>query len=234
MGLDICQTTLAEASWALAEAAGHASGAIGVANAHVLALQHADRRFHGWMRAHDAILAETAPVVSALKSIHPDARRAERIYGPDLMDKTLSDYPEKCHFLLGRYAESLRILATKYGIPEERTLCTTEPEKEEARISTAIKKHKPEMIWVGFGTPYQQEWCATRRELHGLRIGVGFAFAANSGAQKRPPEWALRSGMAWLWRLAQEPGRLAPRYLKFNTAFLALWARELVRKRLNK
>jgi N-acetylglucosaminyldiphosphoundecaprenol N-acetyl-beta-D-mannosaminyltransferase len=37
-----------------------------------------------------------------------------------------------------------------------------------------------------------------------------------------------RAGLEWLFRLASEPRRLAPRYLKQNPRFLILLARQLL------
>jgi len=53
-----------------------------------------------------------------------------------------------------------------------------------------------------------------------LMVGVGAAFDYHTGAVKDAPEWMKRAGLQWAHRLAQEPGRLAKRYLKNNPAFL--------------
>jgi N-acetylglucosaminyldiphosphoundecaprenol N-acetyl-beta-D-mannosaminyltransferase len=38
-------------------------------------------------------------------------------------------------------------------------------------------------------------------------------------------------GLEWLFRVSQEPLRLAPRYLRYNPAFLAAFARQYLRER---
>jgi len=45
-----------------------------------------------------------------------------------------------------------------------------------------------------------------------VAMGVGCTFDILAGRFQRAPEWARRSGLEWLYRLAQEPKRLALRY----------------------
>ena len=54
----------------------------------------------------------------------------------------------------------------------------------------------------------------------GLLIGVGAAFDFHSGRVAQAPRWMQRSGLEWLFRLATEPRRLGPRYLKTNPLFV--------------
>ena len=63
-------------------------------------------------------------------------------------------------------------------------------------------------------------------------MGVGGAVDILGGVRKRAPRWLQRLGLEWAFRLAQDPRRLARRYLVGNTHFTWLVARELVRQRL--
>jgi len=62
----------------------------------------------------------------------------------------------------------------------------------------------------------------------GLCIGAALQFAA--GAAKRAPVWMQRAGLEWLHRLATDPVRLAPRYLRDNPMVLAALAGEAIRQ----
>jgi N-acetylglucosaminyldiphosphoundecaprenol N-acetyl-beta-D-mannosaminyltransferase len=53
-----------------------------------------------------------------------------------------------------------------------------------------------------------------------------------AGVRKRAPRWAQRTGLEWAFRLAQEPRRLAGRYVVGNTRFVVLVGREVLRTRL--
>ena len=67
----------------------------------------------------------------------------------------------------------------------------------------------------------------------GARVvhGVGGSFDILAGLTRRAPLWYQRHGLEWLYRAWQEPLRLGRRYLKTNMAFLALVARERIRRR---
>jgi N-acetylglucosaminyldiphosphoundecaprenol N-acetyl-beta-D-mannosaminyltransferase len=53
-----------------------------------------------------------------------------------------------------------------------------------------------------------------------LLIGVGAAFDMLAGVRQQAPRWMQRSGLEWLFRLGQEPHRLARRYLVYNPLFI--------------
>ncbi len=53
-------------------------------------------------------------------------------------------------------------------------------------------------------------------------IGVGAAFDIHAGLRRRAPTMLQRTGLEWAFRLAQEPRRLAGRYLRNNPTFVAL------------
>lgn len=51
-------------------------------------------------------------------------------------------------------------------------------------------------------------------------IGIGAAFDLLTGRIRQAPRWMQRVGLEWLFRLTQEPRRLAKRYLVNNPLFL--------------
>jgi N-acetylglucosaminyldiphosphoundecaprenol N-acetyl-beta-D-mannosaminyltransferase len=63
-------------------------------------------------------------------------------------------------------------------------------------------------------------------------LGVGGAFDVIAGLRRRAPAWAQGAGLEWLFRLAQEPGRLGPRYLTTNASFALMLSVALVRRAL--
>ncbi len=74
---------------------------------------------------------------------------------------------------------------------------------------------RPHLLLVAFGAPKQELF------MHGaidsirpaVAIGVGAGFDFIAGRLRRAPRWMSKSGLEWLFRLAQEPRRLAKRYL---------------------
>jgi len=63
-----------------------------------------------------------------------------------------------------------------------------------------------------------------------LCVGAAFDFLA--GTKPPAPDWMQRRGLAWLFRLYQEPKRLWKRYLVTNTVFLKKLAGQILRQRV--
>jgi N-acetylglucosaminyldiphosphoundecaprenol N-acetyl-beta-D-mannosaminyltransferase len=55
-----------------------------------------------------------------------------------------------------------------------------------------------------------------------VMLGVGQAFEILGGLKRDAPRWMQSVGLAWLFRLAQEPRRLWRRYTVHNPRFVAL------------
>ena len=111
--------------------------------------------------------------------------------------------------------------------------CFTPPyrrlnESEVAELRAEIARVRPDVVWVGLGTPKQERFMAEHwRTLDaGLLIGVGAAFDFHAGRVRQAPRWVQRSGLEWFFRLCMEPRRLAWRYLRTNPLFVLRVAAE--------
>jgi len=86
---------------------------------------------------------------------------------------------------------------------------------EDRRMIDQVTDARPDMLFVALGAPRQDEWI--RAHLAELDVpvcmGVGGAFDLLAGHVRRAPAALQAAGCEWLWRLAQEPHRLARRYL---------------------
>ncbi|HLF70909.1 MAG TPA: WecB/TagA/CpsF family glycosyltransferase, partial [Dehalococcoidia bacterium] len=96
-----------------------------------------------------------------------------------------------------------------------------------------INEADPDYVWVGLGSPKQDQWLATFRPLlHApVLLAVGAAFDFHAGKLTRAPRWAQRAGLEWLFRLAGEPRRLAWRYAQGGGRFGMLLFSELLNRR---
>jgi N-acetylglucosaminyldiphosphoundecaprenol N-acetyl-beta-D-mannosaminyltransferase len=94
----------------------------------------------------------------------------------------------------------------------------------------AIVETNPDILFVALGAPKQEIWMQRHAaELGGaVSVGVGGAFDIVAGRLREAPRWMTRHGFEWLFRLAQEPRRLARRYL-LDDPWILWWA---VRTRL--
>jgi N-acetylglucosaminyldiphosphoundecaprenol N-acetyl-beta-D-mannosaminyltransferase len=86
-----------------------------------------------------------------------------------------------------------------------------------------IRAAKPDILLVAFGNPKQEKWIRMHSKRLGVpvSIGIGGSMDMLVGDVRRSPKWMQRSGLEWLGRCMQEPGRLLPRYAR-NFAGLAL------------
>jgi exopolysaccharide biosynthesis WecB/TagA/CpsF family protein len=81
--------------------------------------------------------------------------------------------------------------------------------------------------FLAIGSP-QQEIIAQKLKERGIASGlalcVGTAINYVTGAERRAPRWMQRLGSEWLFRLLQNPRRLAKRYLvRGPMIFILLW-----------
>jgi exopolysaccharide biosynthesis WecB/TagA/CpsF family protein len=80
-----------------------------------------------------------------------------------------------------------------------------------------------DIVLVALGVPMQELWLhANAHRIDApLTLAVGALFDFLSGTVARAPKAVRRARLEWVWRLAQEPRRMAKRYLAGNTSFLA-------------
>ena len=88
-------------------------------------------------------------------------------------------------------------------------------------IRDELSRARADLVYVAFGAPKQERVIdALRAEFpHTWWIGVGVSLSFMSGEIRRAPAWMQRAGLEWLHRLAQEPTRLARRYLLHDVPF---------------
>ena len=158
--------------------------------------------------------------------------RMRRVYGPDFMLEMCRFSVQRGyrHFFYGGKPGiadrlSARLIALLPGLnvvgtytPPFRPLNSV----EEQELTALVEQAKPDVVWVGLGSPKQERFMAQysgKLECR-LMVGVGAAFDFHSGAVKEAPRWMRNSGFQWLHRLVQEPQRLWRRYLICIPEFL--------------
>ncbi len=94
---------------------------------------------------------------------------------------------------------------------------------EEARAVKTINAARADVVWVALGLPKQEQWIYDHRSmLHAsVAVAAGAAVKFVGGNVRGAPEWAIRSGFEWLWRLIQEPQRMWRRALIYGPQFAA-------------
>ncbi len=197
-------------------------------NTHITVLRLTDPQFRRYTESVDHFVPDSMPLtwcvnLAAGKTVMPD-----RVYGPEFMNRCLRNSPPNTkHYFLGASEDCLAdlIKETKKLNPQ-LNICGSHhgyfTQDEWPRVLEEINAASPDVIWVGLGTPKQQEFTAWAKDKvrQGWLLNVGFAFDVNAGRKSDAPMWMQSFGLTWLHRLAAEPKRLGPRYAKFNSLFL--------------
>jgi N-acetylglucosaminyldiphosphoundecaprenol N-acetyl-beta-D-mannosaminyltransferase len=193
---------------------------------------------------YDLIVPDGMPLLWCMNA--KGARLADRVYGPYLTDRLLSGLERHTRVAVIGGFEPVhdwlrRVGPSRYPKAEFKLIYDAPPvavdEAYVAECAEHIERSRAELVFVCLGVPRQYYWTAlARRRLEGkVLVSVGGAFDFISGAKRYAPDWMQRAGLTWLYRLSQEPKRLGPRYLKYNSVFLWLLLRdELLAARLTR
>jgi N-acetylglucosaminyldiphosphoundecaprenol N-acetyl-beta-D-mannosaminyltransferase len=163
-----------------------------------------------------------------LARIHGFKYAKRRAYGPEVMGTLLRETgPKYKHFFYGNRAseELAELCAKKYGTRVAGVYPSPIwplPEAEKERITQAIESVSPDIVWVGLGTPRQDQFMYEfrKRLTVPVMIGVGAAFDFHAGKLKQAPVWMQENGLEWFYRLMHEPKRLWRRYLLGGPIFV--------------
>lgn len=200
------------------------------ANVNSLVSAQEDAHYKKAILAADLSLPDGMPLVWLLRAKgHPIK---DRVYGPDLMLMLCAvaakrgwrcflyggapEVPEQLRDVLVRRCPGLNIVGT-YS-PPFRQLSPS----EDAQICEMINATKPDIVWVGLGSPKQDIWMYEHRDRLDVSVmhGVGAAFDFLTGRVRQAPRWMMNAGLEWLFRLFQEPKRLWRRYTVTNLKFI--------------
>ena len=152
----------------------------------------------------------------------------ENLNGTDFAPRLLAslDRPTRI-FLLGARSAAVRGTAAVWSrLPHVNVVGALDgygDMSDPAEVDRAIAVAKPDMLFVALGDPRQAQWIVSHRGRHDvpLVIGVGALFDFVSGAMARAPRLVRQLRLEWIYRLLQEPRRLAKRYSIDLIAFFA-------------
>ncbi|MDA7862685.1 WecB/TagA/CpsF family glycosyltransferase [Akkermansiaceae bacterium] len=152
----------------------------------------------------------------------------ERVYGPAFLDYFVRHADEGLtHYFLGASQECLdqlllKLVENRPGLKIVGSHNGYFGEADESAINEDINRCRPDLLWIGLGTPKQQSWAHRNKDKvqAGAILAVGFAFDVNAGTKSDAPAWMGKCGVLWLYRFLSEPRRLFKRYAVYNTIFL--------------
>ena len=84
------------------------------------------------------------------------------------------------------------------------------------RLIEQINDHQTTMLIMGVGAPKSEIWVDSHRESlpSCWALCAGQSVRVYLGITRRAPLWMRKINLEWLWRISQEPRRLAVRYLR--------------------
>ena len=94
--------------------------------------------------------------------------------------------------------------------------------EENESVLKQINEFKPDVLYIGFGMPLQEDWIVNNLEYIEAKVflPLGACLDFYTGAVYRGPRWMTNCGLEWLARLLTEPQRLWERYVIGNPLFL--------------
>jgi N-acetylglucosaminyldiphosphoundecaprenol N-acetyl-beta-D-mannosaminyltransferase len=214
-------------------------GLVCVANVDMLTRAKRTPRLAALMKKAVAVVTDGMPLVWSLRALQ-GRRDAQRVYGPglvlDLCERAAREgmgvffyggTPHELEQLQRNLRERYPALVIAGAVSPP--MLPAEPPFD-VDITAHINTSGAGLVFVGLGCPKQEFWMDSHAEqLKPVSIGVGLAFAMIAGTKKQAPAWMRESGLEWLFRLGQEPGRLWKRYLIGNSLFIWYALRECIR-----
>lgn len=204
----------------------------------VQARKHAD--VHAILRSADLALPDGMPIVWASGAL--GQRLPGRVAGADLVP-ALAERAEKSGYRMmffggtgdvaQRAARELRAVHPELDIAAT-TAVVGPAGATDAEILDEIRGFRPDVICVGLGHPKQERWIRRYARTLGVpvAVGVGGTFDFIAGHRRRAAPWIQRSGFEWLYRLAQEPGRLTRRYMSDIAIYVPSVTLQILRTRV--
>lgn len=97
------------------------------------------------------------------------------------------------------------------------------------RVVDEVRAARPSLVLVALGAPRQELWMHAHRAAlaPAVLLGIGGTLDFLAGEKVRAPRIVSEVGLEWAFRLAQEPRRMAERYLVRDRAFFGIALRTL-------
>jgi exopolysaccharide biosynthesis WecB/TagA/CpsF family protein len=182
---------------------------------------HDDAVFRGYYAAADYILLDSRLIAKIVRTTQKLALKV--CTGSDLTATLFAQVikPDDRIILIGGTPEQVQQLTTRYRLTNVRH---HNPPMGFAKDPAAVREclefvenHGPfRFCFLAVGSPRQEllaNELKTRGRARGLALCIGASLNFLTGVEKRAPLWMQRMALEWLFRLTQEPGRMAHRYL---------------------
>jgi len=210
---------------------------INTLNAHSFNTSLDDKDFEKALQYSLVLLPDGISVVWAKRML--TGEKLQKIAGADLFFyemERLNSISGKCFFLgsSDKILSMIRKRAEKeypyvhiysYSPPFKKEFSNDENKK----MIDLINEVKPDVLFVGMTAPKQEKWAY--QHFVELQVGhvccIGAVFDFYAGTITRAPEWLIKIGFEWSYRLVKEPRRMWRRYLIGNAKFIGYLLMEM-------
>jgi len=196
-------------------------------NPHIINQASKDEKLKKNLKKLSAIFADGIGIYWASKFLYNELKLEQKITGTDLYYRVLS-YAQRYNrrvFFFGGGEEAVNMLEgslkKQYPNLEIGGIIRRETDFSDSTISQ-IKHSDSDILFVGLGTPYQEDWLAKYAEYVNIpvQIAMGSGIEFLSGNYKRAPGVFQNLGLEWFYRFLKEPARLWKRYFIGNPKFV--------------
>jgi N-acetylglucosaminyldiphosphoundecaprenol N-acetyl-beta-D-mannosaminyltransferase len=210
-------------------------------NAAKLVEMHSDPRLREIVQACELVTADGQAVVWASRLLGDPL--PERVAGIDLMEALFARAAVKGYrvYVLGAEKTVLERAMSRArmrwpGLQLAGYRDGYFEASDDERVAREIRDAKPDVLFVAMSSPRKEYFLGEHGRGVGASfvMGVGGAIDVMAGVTRRAPRVLQRTGLEWLFRLAQEPRRLFRRYAVTNARFLSLVVNAVSRRVLRR
>jgi len=211
---------------------------INTINAHSFNTVQMDKDFGEALESSNVLLPDGISVVLAMRML--TGKKLKKVAGADLFFyemKRLNTIGGKC-FFLGSSNDTLQLIRKRAAIeyPNVKVFSYSPPYKpvfsdeDNKAMIDEVNAVQPDVLFIGMTAPKQEKWAHSHFDE--LQVGhvccIGAVFDFYAGKINRAPNWMIKIGMEWFYRLVKEPKRMWRRYLIGNLKFAGYLALALL------
>lgn len=220
----IDNVTMQEALYAVKQLINRGGGAYVVTPNldHIVTLENNHEFAEAYANA-DLILADGKPLIWISKWLKTPIK--EKISGSDF-------FPHLCE-MCAKYGYSIYILGAANGVAEKaaenlrlrfpglKIAGTYSPpygfekdDRELKKIKKLVVSARPNVLAISLGSPKGEIFIYKHLKEYGVPLGIsiGATIDFEAGNVRRAPKWMSENGLEWIFRITQDPKRLAKRY----------------------
>lgn len=179
-------------------------------NSEIIMAAYKDKGFSKVLNTADLLLADGIGVVHASKIVGSPLK--ERVAGFDVACKLIEQLSDRGHsiYLFGSKPGVSEIAKANLekGYPGIKVVGACDgyfDSQREKDIIADINEKSPDILLVCLGSPKQENWIYKNRQILNCRValGVGGTIDILAGEAKRAPEFFVRLGLEWLYRIVK-------------------------------